>query len=92
MLTNECLGELSYEGTTSAIIMAGLFLSFLIEFIVQRAIRWQAKKKSETDESDSSPKVVASAEMANITIMETGIIFHSLRKSSLSLFNTTLTS
>ncbi|KAH7013122.1 hypothetical protein EDB80DRAFT_863096 [Ilyonectria destructans] len=78
MLTNECLGELEYEGTTSAIIMAGLFLSFLIEFIVQRAIRWQAKKKSETDESDSSPKVVASAEMANITIMETGIIFHSL--------------
>ncbi|KAL6408276.1 hypothetical protein AUP68_08131 [Ilyonectria robusta] len=79
MLTNECLGELQYEATTSAIIMAGLFLSFLIEFIVQRAIRWQAKKKSETDESDSSPKVVASAEMANITIMETGIIFHSLR-------------
>lgn len=79
MFTNECLGELAYEGTTAAIVMAGLFISFLIEFVVQRAMRWQASKKSDSDESFSSPKAVASAEMANITIMETGIIFHSLR-------------
>ncbi|KAK7418444.1 high-affinity Zn(2+) transporter zrt1 [Neonectria punicea] len=78
MFTNECLGELAYEGTTAAIVMAGLFISFLIEFVVQRAMRWQARKKSDTDESFASPKAVASAEMANITIMETGIIFHSL--------------
>jgi solute carrier family 39 (zinc transporter), member 1/2/3 len=77
MFGNKCLGELKYEATTSAILMAGLFISFLIEFIVHRAMRWQAGKKSEL--AEPSDKSVASAEMANITIMEAGIIFHSLR-------------
>lgn len=79
MFGNKCLGELKYEGTTAAIVMAGLFISFFIEFIVHRTMKWQAGKKSESDEMSLSPKSVASAEMANITIMEMGIIFHSLR-------------
>lgn len=79
MFGNKCLGELKYEGTTAAIVMAGLFLSFFIEFIVHRTMKWQAGKKTESDEMSLSPKSVASAEMANITIMEMGIIFHSLR-------------
>jgi zinc transporter 1/2/3 len=83
MFGNECLGELKYEATTAAIVMAGLFISFLIEFFVTRAMRWQAKKKSESDEAEASPKAVASAELANISIMEAGIIFHSLRTSLL---------
>jgi zinc transporter 1/2/3 len=81
MFGNECLGELLYEATTAAIVMAGLFISFLIEFCVQRAMRWQLTKKSETDSDNLSPKAVAKAEMANITIMEAGIIFHSIRTS-----------
>lgn len=80
MFGNECLGTLLYEATTAAIVMAGLFISFLIEFIVYRAMRWQASKKSETDSISLSPKAVEKAEMANISIMEAGIIFHSLRK------------
>ncbi|KAH7129884.1 hypothetical protein B0J13DRAFT_588137 [Dactylonectria estremocensis] len=78
MFTNECLGELEYEGVTAAVVMAGLFISFLIEFVVQRAMRWQAQKKTETEEISASANAAASAEMANITIMEAGIIFHSL--------------
>ncbi|RKL15166.1 hypothetical protein BFJ68_g5804 [Fusarium oxysporum] len=78
MFGNECLGELQYEATTAAIVMAGLFISFLIEFCVQRAMRWQLTKKTETDSAYLSPKAVEKAEMANITIMEAGIIFHSI--------------
>ncbi|KAH7004268.1 hypothetical protein EDB82DRAFT_45251 [Fusarium venenatum] len=78
MFGNECLGELLYEATTAAIVMAGLFISFLIEFIVHRAMRWQASKKSDTESTSLSPKAVEKAEMANISIMEAGIIFHSL--------------
>ncbi|KAF5024864.1 hypothetical protein F66182_3103 [Fusarium sp. NRRL 66182] len=78
MFSNPCLGELLYEATTAAIVMAGLFISFLIEFCVHRAMRWQAAKKAETDSTFLSPKAVEKAEMANISIMEAGIIFHSL--------------
>ncbi|KAJ4129813.1 high-affinity Zn(2+) transporter zrt1 [Fusarium equiseti] len=78
MFGNECLGELLYEATTAAIVMAGLFISFLIEFLVHRAMRWQATKKAETDSVSLSPKAVEKAELATISIMEAGIIFHSL--------------
>ncbi|KAM0211342.1 hypothetical protein ACHAQI_005298 [Fusarium lateritium] len=78
MFGNECLGELLYEATTAAIVMAGLFISFLIEFCVHRAMRWQATKKAETDSAILSRKAIEKAEMANISIMEAGIIFHSL--------------
>ncbi|KAF5664484.1 zinc-regulated transporter 1 [Fusarium heterosporum] len=78
MFGNACLGELLYEATTAAIVMAGLFISFLIEFCVHRAMRWQAAKKAETDSVTLSPKAIEKAEMANISIMEAGIIFHSL--------------
>ncbi|KAF7553507.1 hypothetical protein G7046_g7081 [Stylonectria norvegica] len=78
MFGNECLGELKYEATTAAILMAGLFISFAIEFAVHRAIRWQASKKTDTNETYLSPQAAASAELANISIMEAGIVFHSL--------------
>ncbi|GES59498.1 ZIP Zinc transporter [Aspergillus terreus] len=38
MFTNDCLGELAYEATTSAIVMAGIFLSFLTEYVGHRVI------------------------------------------------------
>ncbi|KAF5625662.1 zinc-regulated transporter 1 [Fusarium sp. NRRL 52700] len=78
MFDNECIEGLQYEATTAAIVMAGLFISFLIEFCVQRAMRWQLTKKTETGSTYLSPKAVEKAEMANITIMEAGIVFHSI--------------
>ncbi|KAJ5480673.1 hypothetical protein N7539_006567 [Penicillium diatomitis] len=36
MFANQCLGELEYEATASAIVIAGIFLAFLIEFIGYR--------------------------------------------------------
>lgn len=85
MFGNECLGELQYEATTAAIFMAGLFISSLIDFGVQHALRWQLTKKTDTDSAYLSPKAIEKAEMANISIMEAGIIFHSIR-TSITLF------
>ncbi|KAM0425439.1 hypothetical protein ACHAPT_009228 [Fusarium lateritium] len=77
MFGNECLGELLYEATTAAIVMAGLFISFLIEYFVHRAMRWQESKENKS-EGAMSPQAIAKAELTNVTIMEAGIIFHSL--------------
>lgn len=38
MFTNECLGTLAYEATTSALVMAGVFLSFLVEYTGHRIV------------------------------------------------------
>ncbi|KAH6853230.1 hypothetical protein B0I37DRAFT_2273 [Chaetomium sp. MPI-CAGE-AT-0009] len=81
MFTNECLGELAYEATSSAILMAGIFLSFLVEYSGSRLVQWHAEK--------SKPSVVESAghghaapaartDMVNIAVLEAGVIFHSL--------------
>ena len=57
---NECLGELIYEGTTTAIAMAGVFLSFLVEYIGNRLVsRRNAGIATAADSehfSESSPK------------------------------------
>ena len=44
MFANPCLGRLKYEATTSAIVLAGLFLSFLIDYVGQRVISCRAAK------------------------------------------------
>jgi zinc transporter 1/2/3 len=44
MFTNECLGGLDYEATTSAVVMAGIFLSFLFEYIGHRIILARGKR------------------------------------------------
>lgn len=49
------------------------------------ALRRQSTKKTDTDSAYLSPKTIEKAEMANISIMEAGIIFHSLR-TSITLF------
>ncbi|KAJ4323814.1 high-affinity Zn(2+) transporter zrt1 [Fusarium piperis] len=77
MFGNECLGELLYEATTAAIVMAGLFISFLIEYFVNRVMRWQENKENKS-EGVLSQQALAKAELTNVTIMEAGIIFHSL--------------
>jgi len=44
MFGNKCLGELKYEGTTAAIFMAGLSLSFIIDYLGARFVQWRQKK------------------------------------------------
>lgn len=80
MFSNECLGELQYESITAAILMAGLFLSFLIEYAGYRIVGWQAAKKREGEEGETSGNDLRSTEMVSIHVMEAGVIFHSLRK------------
>jgi zinc transporter 1/2/3 len=107
MFGNECLGELAYEGTTAAVFLAGLFLSFLVDYCGARFVLWrQGKKASSGTEEPSTVKAtdeIASAtpnntathmddrgahihgkldERLSVLVLEAGIIFHSLRKSS----------
>ncbi|KAF1848755.1 Zip-domain-containing protein [Cucurbitaria berberidis CBS 394.84] len=44
MFANECLGALEYEGTPAAIFMAGLFLSFLVDYLGARFVQWRQNK------------------------------------------------
>ncbi|RSL40206.1 hypothetical protein CEP54_016171 [Fusarium duplospermum] len=69
---------MEYEATTAAIVMAGLFLAFLIEFIFSRILRGQMAKQAEVSYATISQTTLAKVESTNVTIMEAGIIFHSL--------------
>ncbi|KAF4921914.1 Zinc transporter 3 [Colletotrichum viniferum] len=71
MFANECLGELSYEGTTSAIVMAGIFISFLVEYLGKRLVMVKVAANP-TSASRFSPETVT------VLILECGIIFHSI--------------
>ena len=55
MFTNDCLGELEYEATTSAIVMAGIFLSFLMEYIGHRIILARGSKTPTTTLESPNP-------------------------------------
>lgn len=73
MFESKCLGELKYEATTSAIVMAGLFVSFLVELITESFVlsRLRTKESNVTLSSDTSA--------TSLLVMEAGIIFHSIR-------------
>jgi zinc transporter 1/2/3 len=86
MFGNECLGELQYEATTAAIVMAGLFLSFLVEYLGYRAVKWQARRKAGS--AVPTAEGLKSIEMVSIYVMEAGVIFHSL-STSLPPYQTT---
>ncbi|KAK3295549.1 uncharacterized protein B0H64DRAFT_148401 [Chaetomium fimeti] len=84
MFGNECLGELKYEATTAAILMAGLFISFLIEYLGFRFVKSQAKKSAavQTMEGVAVPmQSLRSLEMVSVYVMEAGVIFHSMSES-----------
>lgn len=82
MFANECLGELSYESTAAAILMAGLFLSFFVEYLGNRLIQWhESKAHTGSVEAPGHHAAPARTDMVNITVLEAGVIFHSLRKS-----------
>jgi len=104
MFANECLGELEYEATTSAVVMAGIFMSFVVEYISHRFAR-SRRANAEKHLQDSNETTVVSKEGSDMStpiaevvrighhshgsdsvgvkVMEAGIIFHSLRKSSI---------
>ncbi|KAG5357058.1 Zinc-regulated transporter 1 [Yarrowia sp. C11] len=39
---NPCIGEIEYKPTPLAFVLAGLFISFLIEYLGARILRWRA--------------------------------------------------
>lgn len=84
MFNNKCLGDLGYEGTTAAILMAGIFLSFLIEYIGQRIVLARTKATSHLSREQQA-QALLSNEVVSILVMEAGILFHSLRKSLSSM-------
>lgn len=56
MFTNECLGELDYEATTSAVVMAGIFLAFLFEYVGHRIISARGDTTIDSNSQDASRK------------------------------------
>lgn len=117
---SECLGELDYEATTTAIAMAGAFMTFLVEFLGGQYVMHRrdlagvaagnsttssirgAEEKSrdpagladlegrrqqqlqtvcrENYEGDGH-NIVEGDDNLSVWVMETGIIFHSIRMS-----------
>lgn len=73
MFGNRCVGILEYEGTTAAVVMAGIFIAWIVEYGSGRAAR---KYWSNSQYSD---------DVVSVFILEAGIIFHSICKSSLSI-------
>ncbi|KAJ2903408.1 hypothetical protein MKZ38_009985 [Zalerion maritima] len=84
MFENECLaGYIDYESTAAAILMAGLFISFLVEYLGQRFVRHKANKAAAAAGANTTASVFNQTlhqkiEMINIMVLEAGIIFHSL--------------
>ncbi|EKJ78673.1 hypothetical protein FPSE_01161 [Fusarium pseudograminearum CS3096] len=77
MFSNQCIGDLGYEATTSALVMAGIFMSFLVEYIGNRIVL--AKTKASADLSLAEKKSAwLSTEVVSVLVMELGILFHSL--------------
>jgi len=75
MFSNPCIGDVGYEGVTSAILMAGLFVSFFIEYAAHRIADLYMPAKDATEGN-----AALSRQMINISVMEAGILFHSLRE------------
>lgn len=82
MFASECLGELSYESTAAAISMAGMFISFLAEYLGVRVLQWHAAKTEARNIENGGEKGDSAqrTEMVNIMVLECGVVFHSMRK------------
>jgi zinc transporter 1/2/3 len=50
MFSNPCIGTLQYEATTGAIAMAGIFLTFLLEYLGNRIIRYKLSSPGASNE------------------------------------------
>ncbi|KAL5397497.1 hypothetical protein PMIN06_002852 [Paraphaeosphaeria minitans] len=65
MFGNECIGELPYEATTASIFMAGLFLSFLVDYISKRFLLWRQLKRSGGQDAEATAAPNADAKTAS---------------------------
>jgi len=88
--SNECLGGVDYEATAGAILISGLFLTFLIEYIARRWSDRRARESVQAPVATESSKVTESALKGmplpdhltlKTTVMEVGIVFHSICKA-----------
>lgn len=87
MFSSSCI-HLKYEGTTAAIAMAGLFVSFLIHFVFAKILQGRKQKTLALQESDDAKASVSSAsevtppatipDRVSVMMLEAGIIFHSV--------------
>lgn len=68
MFSNQCVGTLDYEGTTAAVVMAGMFIAWIIEYGSLRAARKFFSQSTYNDE------------VVTVMVLEAGIIFHSICK------------
>ncbi|OBT60598.1 hypothetical protein VE03_10040 [Pseudogymnoascus sp. 23342-1-I1] len=66
MFGNECLGELKYEATTTAIAMGGAFVAFLIEYFGHRLATWRRRTLSAASASASAPNEETAAAGADL--------------------------
>ncbi|KAI1412336.1 Zip-domain-containing protein [Hypoxylon sp. FL1857] len=66
MYSNECVGKLDFEATPAALVMAGMFLAFLVETTCHRV----AQKLSGGAQHKK--------ELVGVCVLEAGIVFHSL--------------
>ena len=57
MFANSCLGGLLYESTATAIAMAGVFISFLVEYIGNRLIMRRQRPAMAADGADSEQQI-----------------------------------
>ncbi|KXJ87931.1 hypothetical protein Micbo1qcDRAFT_178579 [Microdochium bolleyi] len=86
MFTNECLvGYELFEGTTATIFMAGMLLSFLVDFAAhyKAGSTHAAHAGAGTSESNSSAaRPGRKGAPSNVMILEAGIVFHSVSGDS----------
>jgi zinc transporter 1/2/3 len=74
MFGNSCLGELQYEGTTAAIFMAGLILSFFVDYLGARFVQWRQHKHTGT--SAESPTATGDDKSAETSASTTPVHSH----------------
>lgn len=74
MFNNGCLTGITYEGTTSAIVMAGIVLAFLFEYVGHRIIIARSRRRtdrhlpsSESDSTTNSAKDETNVDGKNIS-------------------------
>ncbi|KAK8121356.1 high-affinity Zn(2+) transporter z.t1.c1 [Apiospora kogelbergensis] len=69
MFENKCLGRINYEATPAAILLGGVIVSFMVDFLSHRLF---SRRQQDDDERQISNDLV------KIFALECGILFHSL--------------
>lgn len=72
MFANHCLGGLKYEATTAAIVMAGIVISFVPEYVGARIFLWRVSKH----EAPASPTPDQSHDSKDATTNEEPVGHH----------------